>query len=68
MPATPASTPATSPASGAATPDPASAVALPLRRSPGDTAPDFLLRAPTSVTPMADDFFDGLIRQVDGER
>jgi hypothetical protein len=35
---------------------------------PGDTAPDFLLRAPTSVAPAADDFFDGLIRQVERDR
>jgi hypothetical protein len=39
-----------------------------LRRTPGDTVPDFLLRAPTSVIPVADDFFDDLIRQVEGDR
>jgi hypothetical protein len=39
-----------------------------LRRLPGDTAPDFLLRAPTSVTPKADDFFDGLVQQVERDR
>jgi hypothetical protein len=38
------------------------------RRQPGDTAPDFLLRTPTSVDPIADDFFDGLIRRVEGDR
>jgi hypothetical protein len=27
-----------------------------------------LLRTPRSVTPVADDFFDGLIRRVEGER
>ena len=37
-------------------------------RAPGDTAPDFMLRAPASVTTLADDFFDGLIRPGDGER
>jgi len=40
----------------------------PRRRQPGDTAPDFLLRTPTSVTPVADDFFDDLIRRVEGDR
>ena len=40
----------------------------PRRRKPGETAPDFLLRTPTSVTPVADDFFDGLIRRVEGDR
>lgn len=34
----------------------------------GDTAPEFLLRTPTRVTPVADDFFDGLIRRVEGDR
>jgi hypothetical protein len=38
------------------------------RRQAGDTAPDFLLRTPSSVTPVADDFFDGLIRQVESDR
>ena len=49
-------------------PNTASAAAPRSPRAPGDTAPDFMLRAPASVIPMADDFFDGLIRQVDGER
>ena len=31
-------------------------------------APDDLLRTPTSVTPVADDFFAGLIRRVEGDR
>jgi hypothetical protein len=34
----------------------------------GETAPDFLLRTPKSVIPIADDFFDGLIRRVEGKR
>lgn len=42
--------------------------APPRRRQPGKTAPDFLLRAPTSVTRVADDFFDGLIRRDEGDR
>jgi hypothetical protein len=40
----------------------------PARRQAGDTAPGFLLRTPTSVTPVADDFFDGLVRSVEGDR
>jgi len=40
----------------------------PSRRQPGKTAPDFLLRAPNSVTRVADDFFDGLIRRDEGDR
>jgi hypothetical protein len=39
-----------------------------LHREPGDTAPDFLLRPPASVTPVADDFFNGLIRRVERDR
>jgi hypothetical protein len=42
--------------------------APPSRRKPGETAPDFLLRTPTSVAPVADDFFDGLIRRVERDR
>jgi hypothetical protein len=38
------------------------------RLLPGETAPDSLLQAPASVTLAADDFFDGLIRQVEGDR
>ena len=34
----------------------------------GETAPDFLLRTPKSVIPIADDFFDGLIRRIEGDR
>jgi hypothetical protein len=37
-------------------------------RQAGETAPDFLLRTPTSVAPIVDDFFDGLIRRVEGDR
>ena len=36
-------------------------------RQVGVSAPD-LLRTPRSVTPVADDFFDGLIRRVEGDR
>jgi hypothetical protein len=67
-PESPASTPPGAPTSEDATPNPAPAVAPTLRRRPGDTAPDFLLRAPTSVIPKADDFFDGLVRQVERNR
>jgi hypothetical protein len=42
--------------------------APPRRRQPGETAPDFLLRTPTNVAPVADDFFDGIIRRVEGDR
>ena len=45
-----------------------SAPEQPTRRKTGDTAPKFLLRTPTSVTPVVDDFFDGLIRRVEGDR
>lgn len=38
------------------------------RQPAGDTAPDFLLRTPSGVLPVADDFFDGLIRRVEGDR
>jgi hypothetical protein len=34
----------------------------------GERAPDSLLRTPTSVTTISDDFFDGLIRRVEGDR
>lgn len=37
------------------------------RTEAGATAPDHLLRAPTSVASVADDFFDGLIRRVEGD-
>lgn len=39
-----------------------------LRQLAGETAPDFLLRTPSGVSPIADDFFDGLIRRVEGDR
>jgi hypothetical protein len=48
--------------------EPPALPALPRRRQLGDTAPDFLLRASRSVTPVADAFFDGLIRQVERDR
>ena len=38
------------------------------RRQPGEAALDFLLRTPTNVAPVADDFFDGLVRRVEGDR
>jgi hypothetical protein len=38
------------------------------RLRPGETAPDSLLEAPASVRLAADDFFDGLIRQLEGDR
>jgi hypothetical protein len=38
------------------------------RRQADSSAPDYLLRTPTSVAPVADDFFDGLIRRVEGDR
>ncbi len=40
----------------------------PARRQAGETAPGSLLRTPPSVTSVADDFFDGLIRRVEGDR
>jgi hypothetical protein len=55
-------------ASGAATPtagDDLSFEAVPPIK---DTAPDFLLLPPPSVTPVADAFFAGLIRRVEGDR
>lgn len=53
--------------------EPAGAPAVPElktgRRRPqlGDTVPESL-RTPASVTSVADDFFDGLIRRVEGDR
>jgi hypothetical protein len=38
------------------------------QRQADSSAPDYLLRTPTSVAPVADDFFDGLIRRVEGDR
>ena len=53
-------------------PDPAPVVvdvpARPFRRQAGDTAPDFLMRAPPSVSSTADAFFDGLVRRVESDR
>jgi hypothetical protein len=42
--------------------------AAPHRRQPGDTAPGSLLRTPSNVTPVADEFFDSLIRRVESDR
>jgi hypothetical protein len=58
----------------APTPEPAPEPANPepparrLSRQAGETAPDFLLRAPTGVAPIVDDFFDGLVQRVEGDR
>jgi hypothetical protein len=38
------------------------------RRQPGETAPESLLRAPAAAATVADDFFDGLVRRVEGDR
>ena len=38
------------------------------RSQPGETAPEFLLRTPTSVAPVADDFFEDLARRVEADR
>jgi hypothetical protein len=35
---------------------------------PGETAPDSLLQVPPSVMSAADDFFDGFVRRVEGNR
>ena len=37
-------------------------------RQHGDTAPDFLLQSPTSLTVAADHFFDGLVRRAESDR
>jgi hypothetical protein len=47
---------------------PEKAVVAPRREQPGDRAPDSLLRAPSSVTSVADDFFDSLPRRVESDR
>ena len=66
------STPTALPAAPTPEPTPASANPEPparrLSRQAGETAPDFLLRAPTGVAPIVDDFFDGLVRRVEGDR
>ncbi len=38
------------------------------RRRPGDTAPESLLRTPPGAAAVADDFFDALVRRVEGDR
>lgn len=64
-----ASTPRVSVAAPEIKPAPASAPAeRPARRLVSDTAPEFMLQAPTSVIPVADAFFDDLIRRVEGDR
>jgi len=42
--------------------------ATPYARQPGETAPGSLLRAPSNVTLVADEFFDSLIRRVESDR
>lgn len=42
--------------------------AVPHPRQPGETPPDPLLRTPSSVAPVADDFFDSLVRRVESDR
>ncbi len=39
-----------------------------LQRQVGDTAPEFLMRAPPTVGLTADAFFDGLVRRVESDR
>ena len=41
--------------------------ATPYARQPGETAPGSLLRAPSNVTLVADEFFDSLIRRVESD-
>ncbi len=48
--------------------EPPALPALPHRRQPRETAPDFLLRAPTTVHPVADAFFDSVTRQAELDR
>ncbi len=38
------------------------------RRRPGDTAPESLLRTPPGAAAVANDFFDALVRRVEGDR
>ena len=38
------------------------------QRHPSDTSPDPLLRTPSSVDSIADDFFENLIRRTEGDR
>ena len=40
----------------------------PHRRQAGETAPESLLRAPAGAASIADDFFDALVRRVEGDR
>ena len=47
---------------------PEDAIAAPHWRQPGETAPDSLMQTSSNVTLVADDFFDGLIRRVEGDR
>lgn len=60
----------TTPSMEAAAPvsEPESDQTGPRRRQPGQTAPEELLRVPPSVGVAADDFFDGLVRRVEGDR
>lgn len=64
------SIPAASPPSAEPIPDPTPAdnAGTRTRRQPGETAPESLLRAPSGAVSVADDFFDGLVRRVEGDR
>ena len=42
--------------------------AAPHRPQPGETAPSSLLRTPSNVTLVADEFFDSIIRHVESDR
>jgi hypothetical protein len=57
-----------SPPEPAPVPSPPEGIAGRRRRRPGETAPESLLRTPDSAASVADDFFDGLIRRVEGDR
>jgi hypothetical protein len=57
-----------SPAPAAATAPTTAEPAAEVEQQAGESAPDFLLRTPTGATRIADDFFDGLIRRVEGDR
>ena len=47
--------------------DPEPLSAAPHRRLPGEPAPGSLLRTPSNVTPVADAFFDSLVRRVESD-
>jgi len=41
---------------------------VPRGESGTESASDALLRTPTNVAPVADDFFDGIVQRVEGDR